>query len=115
MAGTEEAGYRVKGTIKGVKGACNAGHKVGDVINLSGRNTGGMCGYLYHSVFPYLMMLQFGGGFPAAWGNPDVIEIDCMDKKNCVTVELERVTEKKRKGAIDESGNIPGIRYSRKG
>ncbi|MDD5010171.1 MAG: TIGR04076 family protein [Syntrophorhabdaceae bacterium] len=95
MAEVKEAGHRVTGTIKAVKGTCSAGHKVGDVIDLSGRNTGGMCGYLYHSLFPYLVMLQFGGGFPVEWGNPDVVEIDCMDKMNVVTIELRRIAEQK--------------------
>ena len=95
MAEVKEEGHRVKGTIKAVKGTCSAGHKAGDVIDLSGRNTGGMCGYLYHSLFPYLIMLQFGGGFPVEWGNPDVVEIDCMDKMNVVTIELRRIVETK--------------------
>jgi hypothetical protein len=38
-------------------------------------------------------MLQFGGGFPAEWGDPDVIEMDCMDKWNLVTIELRRIRE----------------------
>jgi hypothetical protein len=40
-----------------------------------------------------VLMLQFGGGFPADWGDPDVIELDCMDKVNTVTIELRRVRE----------------------
>ncbi len=87
----EEKGYRVLGTIKSVTGTCAAGHKVGDVLSLSARNTGGLCGYLYHSVFPYLVMLQFGGGFPPEWGNPEVVQMDCIDKANLVTIELRRV------------------------
>jgi uncharacterized repeat protein (TIGR04076 family) len=46
-------GYQVIGTIKEVKGHCNAGRKIGDQIQLSGHNTGGLCGFLYHEVFPY--------------------------------------------------------------
>jgi uncharacterized repeat protein (TIGR04076 family) len=86
-------GYRVVGTIKGVKGSCSAGHKVGDQLELSGQSAGGLCGFLYHSVFPYLIMLQFGGGYPAEWGDPDVIEVDCVDKMNTVTIELRRIRE----------------------
>jgi uncharacterized repeat protein (TIGR04076 family) len=86
-------GYRVLGAIKGVKGHCHAGHKVGDVLELSGHDAGGLCGFLYHDAFPYIIMLQFGGGFPAEWGNPDVVELDCMDKSNTVTVELKRIRE----------------------
>ncbi len=50
-------------------------HKVGDQIELSGHNTGNMCGFFYHDLFPYVIMLQFGGGFPPEWGNPDVLEM----------------------------------------
>jgi uncharacterized repeat protein (TIGR04076 family) len=90
---TSTIGYRVVGTIKEVKGSCTAGHKVGDQIVLSGHDAGGLCGFFYHDVFPYLLMLQFGGGFPAEWGDPDVIEMMCMDKVNAVTLELRRMRE----------------------
>ena len=86
-------GFRVVGTIKAVKGNCSAGHKVGDIIELSAHNTGGLCGFLYHDIFPYIVMLQFGGGFPSEWGDPDRVELDCMDKWNLVTIELHRIKE----------------------
>jgi uncharacterized repeat protein (TIGR04076 family) len=86
-----EVGYRVEGEIIAVKGTCSWGHKVGDRLQLSGRDTAGLCGYFYHDVFPYLIMLQFGGGFPVAWGGPDVVELECMDKGNAVTIRLRRL------------------------
>jgi len=86
----EQVGQKVIGTIKAVKGDCGWGHKAGDKIELSCHNTGGICGFLYHDIFPYVVMLQFGGGFPPDWGDPDVIELDCMDKYNAVTIELRR-------------------------
>jgi uncharacterized repeat protein (TIGR04076 family) len=86
-------GYRIVGTVKGVKGSCHAGHKEGDLIALDAHDSGGLCGFLYHSAFPYILMLQFGGGFPAEWGDPDVIEMDCMDKANAVTIELRRIRD----------------------
>ena len=89
MAG--QIGYRVVGTIKSIKGTCNAGHKVGDTFELSGHSSAGLCGFFYHDLFPYVIMLQFGGGFPPEWGDPDVLELDCMDKFNLVTIELRRV------------------------
>jgi uncharacterized repeat protein (TIGR04076 family) len=88
-----QIGYKVIGTIKTVKGHCNAGHKVGDVIELSGHNTGGLCGFFYHDIFPYIIMLQFGGSFPPEWGDPDVVVMDCMDRWNTVTIELRRIKE----------------------
>lgn len=84
-------GNRVIGVIKSVKGECNAGHFAGQSMNLSGHDTGGMCGFFYHQLFPYIIMLQFGGGFPEDWGDPNVVELDCMDKHNLVTIELRRL------------------------
>lgn len=90
---SDHVGYRVTGTIKAVKGFCHAGHKKGDHLELDPHRSGGLCGFLYHDVFPYLLMLQFGGSFPADWGDPDLIEIDCVDKSNTVTLELRRIRE----------------------
>lgn len=93
MAESERLGYRVIGTIKGAKGTCTAGHKMGDLIEVSSHNSGGLCGFLYHHAFPYILMLEFGGGFPAEWGDPDVIELDCIDRGNTVTIELKRIRD----------------------
>ena len=83
-------GHRVVGTIKAVKGNCSWGHKVGDTVEVSAHDTAGLCGFLYHDIFPYVVMLQFGGGFPAAWGGPDSVELECMDRWNAVKIELRR-------------------------
>ena len=93
MEGSTRLGFRVTGTIKEVKGFCNAGHKAGDRIELSGHQAGGLCGFFYHDVFPYIILLQFGGGLPPEWGDPDVIELECMDKVNAVKIELRRIRE----------------------
>ncbi|MFB0562203.1 MAG: TIGR04076 family protein [Candidatus Lokiarchaeia archaeon] len=93
MAEAPRIGYRVVGTIKEVKGLCSAGHKVGDQIELSGYTSGGLCGFFYHDIFPYIIMLQFGGGFPAEWGDTDVVELECMDRMNAVKIELRRIKE----------------------
>ena len=85
-------GYTIIGTIKNVKGFCHMGHKKGDKIELDGHNTGGLCGFFYHDIFPYIIMLQFGGSFPKEWGgDPDVVELECMDRFNAVKIELRRV------------------------
>ena len=89
----EQLGYRVVGTIKATKGTCSAGHKVGDNFELSGYSSDGLCGFFYNGIFPYIIMLQFGGGFPPEWGDPDVVEMDCLDKDNLVTIELRRIRE----------------------
>ncbi len=86
----EPVGYKVTGTVTAVKGKCSWGHKVGDKIELGAHETGGLCGFLYHDIFPYVVMLQFGGGFPKEWGDPDVVTLECMDRANAVEIELRR-------------------------
>lgn len=87
----EQIGYCVVGTIKSIQGHCGRGHKVGDRLELSSHDSGGLCGFFYHNIFPQLTMLQFGGSFPADWGDPDVLLQDCSDRVNKVTIELRRM------------------------
>ncbi len=85
-----KVGERVLGEVISVKGTCSCGHMKGDLFELSGHDTAGLCGFFYHDIFPYVIMLQFGGGFPDAWGGPDVVEVECMDKANAVKMRLTR-------------------------
>ncbi|MFW9898229.1 MAG: TIGR04076 family protein [Candidatus Thorarchaeota archaeon] len=95
MVERSKIGYQIVGTIMDVKGVCNAGHKKGDKIEISGYDSGGLCGFFYHDIFPYIIMLQFGGGFPTEWGgDPDVVELECLDKFNAVKIELRRIKRK---------------------
>jgi len=87
---TQQVGYKVTGIITGIKGQCSAGHKVGDKFQLSGYSSGGLCGFFYHDIFPYIIMLQFGGGFPKEWGDPDIVELECMDRINAARIQLRR-------------------------
>lgn len=49
------------------------------------------CCTLHDDTFPFIVMLEYGGGFPSAWGNPDVMQWECIDKANAVTIELRRI------------------------
>jgi len=90
MSERERKVYKIVGTIKGVKGRCNAKHEKGDVIELSGHDTGGLCGFFYHDIFPSILTLQFGGTFP--WSeDPDIVELECPDRLNVVKIELKRI------------------------
>ena len=82
-------GNRIECTITEIKGNCGWGHKVGDKFDVSSHDTAGMCGFFYHDVFPRIMMLQFGGSMP--WGQPDVMRVECPDRRNCVVAELKRI------------------------
>ncbi len=85
---TRQVGYKVIGTVTSVKGHCTRGHKVGDKFELSGHNTAGLCGFFYHDIFPTIIALQFGAQYP--WGDPDRQIVECMDRRNAVTLELRR-------------------------
>ena len=86
-----QIGDRVVGTVKAVKGTCHWEHKAGDTFELSGHNTAGLCGFFYHDIFPYITMLQFGGGFADFGGDPDSVGLECMDRMNAVKIDLRRV------------------------
>ncbi|MFH1102814.1 MAG: TIGR04076 family protein [Pseudomonadota bacterium] len=88
MAEDPRIGYKITATIVGVKGECSAGHKIGDSFNISCHNPGGLCGFFYHDIFPGLSTFQFGGRMP--WWKEDVIELQCPDHHNAVTLRLER-------------------------
>ena len=88
-----EVGHRLVATIKSVKGPCHWSHKAGDSFEISAYDTAGLCGFFYHDIFPYIVMLQFGGGFPKEWGGPDSVELECPDKVAPVTIELRRVRD----------------------
>ena len=88
----EQMGHRIVGTITSIKGQCSAGHKVGDKLELSAPSTAGLCGLFYHDICPYIIMLQFGGGFPLEGEVPNVIELECMDRANAVRIELRRMS-----------------------
>jgi uncharacterized repeat protein (TIGR04076 family) len=88
MAQDPGIGYKVVGTITGVKGECSAGHRTGETFEISCHNPAGLCGYFYHDIFPSLSTFQFGGRLP--WWEGEVIEVQCPDAGNLVTMRIER-------------------------
>jgi len=76
------------GEVVAVEGRCGAGHKVGDKLNLSCWDSGGLCGFFYHDIFWYLSALQFGGEIP--WAEDGKLSLECPDKKNLVTLVLRQ-------------------------
>ncbi|HOE19042.1 MAG TPA: TIGR04076 family protein [Syntrophorhabdaceae bacterium] len=90
MAKDPGLGKKIKAEVVGLKGQCNAGHKVGDRFDVSCWNTGGMCGFLYHAIFPTLQVMQFDGSYP--WGTDEAV-VNCPDSYNLLTIKLWRVKE----------------------
>ena len=88
MAQDPKIGYKMTGAITGVKGTCNAGHKVGETFEISCHNPAGLCGFFYHDIFPTLSTFQFGGAMP--WWEGDTIEVQCPDGGNLVSMRVRR-------------------------
>ena len=88
MAEDPGIGDKVIATITDVKGYCSAGHEEGESFEISCHNPGKLCGFFYHDIFPSLSIFQFGGNLP--WWEGDTIQLQCPDKHNLVTLQLER-------------------------
>ncbi len=88
MAKDPGIGNKISAKVIGLKGKCNAGHVVGEELEVSCHSSGGLCGFLYHDIFPTISVMQFGGNYP--WGDPDVLEVECPDRYNVLTLRLER-------------------------
>jgi uncharacterized repeat protein (TIGR04076 family) len=72
------------------KGTCAAGHKVGDEFTIGEKTPPGLCAWAFHSLFPFVSVLQFGGSFP--WEeDPDKTTVACPDAGNPVVFELRRL------------------------
>jgi uncharacterized repeat protein (TIGR04076 family) len=88
MAVTPEGIKPLSAEIVSVKGHCNARHKTGEALSLSCWDTGGLCGFFYHDIFPTLNVMQFGGAYP--WGSAEEAVLECPDRQNLVTIRVRR-------------------------
>ena len=88
--------YKVIGTIKALSGGgCpHFEYNVGDEIELSTHYAGNLCGAFYHSIYPQIFMLEFGGKYPETWGNKGAVSFQCPDLKNPVTIVLRQEEHK---------------------
>ena len=77
---------KISAVVTGLKGKCVKGHKVGDKIDLSAHDSGGLCGVFYHDIFPTLWLLQYGGTLP--WMEGDTYKMECPDRGNLLEIEL---------------------------
>ena len=84
-------GHKVICRILSIKGYCAWGQKVGQEFIVSANSPGGLCGYLHHMIYPFIMVLEFGGNFPESknWGG-DRMEFTCPDAINVTRVQLRR-------------------------
>ncbi|MFP3879583.1 MAG: TIGR04076 family protein [Dehalococcoidia bacterium] len=72
------------------RGVCEAGHRVGDEFVVGQKTVPGLCSWAFHTLFPFVEVLQFGGSFP--WEeDPNRATVACPDSENPVVFELRRV------------------------
>jgi uncharacterized repeat protein (TIGR04076 family) len=95
--------YKVVATVTGMaKNRCRSGHKIGDVFEISSIDAGGLCGWLYHDLFPHLVAFQHGGSLP--WWKGDVIEeYECPDRFTQLKIRLERHPVKEAEAGVIRS------------
>ena len=74
--------------VLSVKGHCSAGHRQGDRFSIGCYDSGGLCGFFYHDIFPTLSVMQFGGRYP--WASGDEMVVECPDRENAVTLRIVR-------------------------
>ena len=84
--------YDIVARIISQKGTCEAGHKQGDEFVITNELPAGMCTWAFNTVFPFAMVLRFGGSFP--WEeDPDKATVACPDADNPIVFELTRITQ----------------------
>ncbi len=82
--------YEVVAKVVSQEGHCAAGHKVGDEFVIGDMTPPGMCCWAFYVLFPFVSVLQLGGGFP--WEpSQHKTTIACPDPANPVVFELRRV------------------------
>ncbi len=80
---------KVRLTVVALEGTCSKGHRVGDVFEVDCYDAGGVCGYLYYTVFPFVSVLVHGGSYP--WAPDGRMRLPCPDAYNRLVVETEVV------------------------
>ena len=71
------------------KGACSAGHRLGDEFVIGQKTPPDLCSWAFYTLFPFAQVLQFGGSFP--WEqDPNKTTVACPDPANPVVFELRR-------------------------
>lgn len=81
-------------TVLSVKGSCRLGHKAGDVIETPGDLTPpNFCGFAYHSMYPVIKTIIYGGKVPYAREN-GMVPAGCPDEMNKVVFGISKIEEK---------------------
>ena len=85
--------YKIFLEITGVNGYCDHKHCVGQKMDVSITNTGGLCGTFYASVLSWITTFQYGGNIPFSLfqdNDKDTYNIHCPDAVNMVSSRMTR-------------------------
>jgi uncharacterized repeat protein (TIGR04076 family) len=83
----------VRAKVVSVKGTCELGHKVGDIVRFTDTGVEGhLCIHALYSTMPKVFAMMFNASFPWA-KDPDVLTHPCPDAANPVVFELTRIFE----------------------
>lgn len=84
----------VRAKVTSVKGACELGHRVGDVVRFTDKGVEGpLCIHALYSMMPKVFAMMFNAEFPWAKDHPDTLTHPCPDAANPVVFELTRIFE----------------------
>jgi uncharacterized repeat protein (TIGR04076 family) len=84
----------VRAKVVSVRGTCELGHKVGDVVVFTDKGVAGpLCVHALYSMMPKVFAMMFNGEFPWAADHPDTLTHPCPDAANPVVFELTRIRE----------------------
>jgi uncharacterized repeat protein (TIGR04076 family) len=84
----------VRAKVMSVRGACELGHQVGDVVRFTDHGVEGrLCIHAMYSMMPKVFAMMFNADFPWAKDHPDTLTHPCPDAENPVVFELTRIRE----------------------
>ena len=86
----EQKEYDVSIKLIGNQRPCHAGHKVGDEWLWRDKTPENMCWAAYNAIFPFAMVMKYGGRFP--WQtDPDAVTASCPDAEVVNRFEIRRL------------------------
>lgn len=82
--------YKVTAEIVNIleEGKCPAGHQIGDKFDYP-EGMGVLCPAAYHTIFPYLRVMESGGSYPF-FEEPNAHSVCCPDYLRPVVFKISR-------------------------
>lgn len=87
--------YKVKIEVIDIlnDGKCSMGQETGDAYSYP-EDRGKMCPSAFYVLYPWIMVMLYGGGFSEAGDDDDFITTGCPDYKHQVVYKISRIKVK---------------------